>query len=855
MRLLIAITMLCSAAMVAVEGMAAPPDADIDQTGALESYAALIEELSHRRRVNVLFPNPQSIFDGYHLGFVNVGTGNLTFRRRDMVTRTSAANVEFARVYDSRIEDNRDFGPGWRLSLAEELLVHDDTLTYIDRSGARHRFALSTDGVYRVDPPKPSHMRTQVTVSPTRVLIETEDGAVREFTRLGRTPKAHRYSIASLIRAPNGEELKFHYRDGLLSSITVGGNRVFAVDRNVRGRITSAVDNLGRTVKYSYTADYRLKDVLDVAGHLWWYEYDKNGLTNAVGPNRQPFLEVRYSSGKVSESYAGRRYVFEYPRDGRTDVVEGIGAEHTFRQTGSGVTYELQSTSGVGWRLTLDQNNHVRRLTTASGSHFFHYDSAHRLAKMSASNQEWTMTYGQDGLVATRSDEGLTTVSRIDDTTHVSAPWGKIEFVVDSRGVRYVESTYRTVAVERDGLGEISALRSGDSVVRFVRNAAGRITRVKYPNGFESIYAYDDLGNRVSAHYSAGVSPHYAYDPSGNIVRISTAGPNGQSGTQTYVIGKMNRVRSIVNADNGLSMNIDYDPAGNPIRFKTKDDTVAAKYDNGHLASLRSAKTGRVADMDALMRDVVDVDVAHERTFAKRTLFARSVPVPSQPSYGVVAFDESNAAKIGDPLVSDVPLYLDAMMVLDVAEAFFSLDGHIAVFEKPSNPVFHPPEYASINCCVPCFGVQCVCGALLPYASNSNPDEGAGCGCLLEALIEGLQGLLGSGGGASEDVDTDEDGEGEDDEKEPTCLPCVPPVGTLMYQFHAIHYRHRDSPGRNHNLPGRHHYHHYKVGQIPATNALYPCKCKEDELRRKTVDIYPGEIIFQTVSGGGLDDC
>lgn len=46
-----------------------------------ESHRALVEELELRRRVNVLFPNPQSFFDGFQVGLVNVGSGNLTFLR------------------------------------------------------------------------------------------------------------------------------------------------------------------------------------------------------------------------------------------------------------------------------------------------------------------------------------------------------------------------------------------------------------------------------------------------------------------------------------------------------------------------------------------------------------------------------------------------------------------------------------------------------------------------------------------------------------------------------------------------------------------------------------------------------
>ena len=73
MRILIAVFMLCLAVVTVDDGAAAQsPNATAGEP--LESYVALVEELG-LRRVNVLFPNPQSIFDGYHLGFVNVGTG------------------------------------------------------------------------------------------------------------------------------------------------------------------------------------------------------------------------------------------------------------------------------------------------------------------------------------------------------------------------------------------------------------------------------------------------------------------------------------------------------------------------------------------------------------------------------------------------------------------------------------------------------------------------------------------------------------------------------------------------------------------------------------------------------------
>lgn len=51
-----------------------------------EAQIGMLNELSERRRVNTFFVNEQSISNGVQKGFVNVGTGNLTFIRHDLVT-------------------------------------------------------------------------------------------------------------------------------------------------------------------------------------------------------------------------------------------------------------------------------------------------------------------------------------------------------------------------------------------------------------------------------------------------------------------------------------------------------------------------------------------------------------------------------------------------------------------------------------------------------------------------------------------------------------------------------------------------------------------------------------------------
>ena len=102
------------------EASYAPPE----ESASLESYAYLVDELNHRRRLQFLFQNPQSIFDGLNIGFVQVATGNLTFQRRDLVV-LGFGMLSANRVHDSRLSANAGFGPRWRLGLAETLTLRE----------------------------------------------------------------------------------------------------------------------------------------------------------------------------------------------------------------------------------------------------------------------------------------------------------------------------------------------------------------------------------------------------------------------------------------------------------------------------------------------------------------------------------------------------------------------------------------------------------------------------------------------------------------------------------------------------------------------------------------------------------
>lgn len=142
----------------------------------------LAEHVLLRSRINVLHPNPQSVLDGLQAGFVNVSSGNLTFARRDIVV-PGRRRVVFARIHDSRIRANADFGPGWRLSLDEAIIVDDRGAEYVDGAGARYRFRRRSEADYVPDPMMPRLFGSVLTVSGTSAVLVSTDGDTRTFER------------------------------------------------------------------------------------------------------------------------------------------------------------------------------------------------------------------------------------------------------------------------------------------------------------------------------------------------------------------------------------------------------------------------------------------------------------------------------------------------------------------------------------------------------------------------------------------------------------------------------------------------------------------------------------------------
>ena len=501
-------------------------------------------------RASVPPPNPQSPFDGLRAGFVNASSGNLTFRRRDIVAQ---GPVAFARVHDSRIAANADFGPGWRLSLAEELLADGDAVTHVDGSGARQGFAWGAAG-HAASPPTPRREGTRLTfedVGGARVATLVDGEATRTFERAGGT--GTRWAVRTV--ATRARTLEFGHEGGRLASVSRDGATLFEIDRDADGRIAPVRDGHGRSVSYAYDADGRLETVRDLAGSDWNHRCRDDGLlVAAVDPEGRTCLAVEHDdAGRVARASAdGRVHACACGPDA-TAVTEGTGERHTLLRGASGVTVGVSSTTGASWTATLDASNRVSTLALPGRAVAYAYDAEGRVETVAETTPDGTTTtrsFEHDGrgrLASATGGPDPVTVTYAGNGVHVLAGSEAFEHETDDRGrvVSVRRGGEPEIRVGRDRAGNVVEISQGHRNARFGRDELGRIADAAFADGSSVRYSHDELGNRVLAEHSDGSSVAYGYDRAGRTtgvretrrdggVRLWTAPVDGIAGQASH---------------------------------------------------------------------------------------------------------------------------------------------------------------------------------------------------------------------------------------------------------------------------------------------------------------------------------
>ncbi len=675
-----------------------------------------LNELTERRRVNTFFLNEQSVFFGVQKGYVNVGKGNLTFIRRDLVI-VGRIPIVLARVYDSSQTSPSDFSPGWRLTLTETITaLKNGDIVYTDDSLSETRFVRQGAG-YAATPTQPSDIRSVEQVK-NGYLVTYRNGWTKRLDKLGKA-----YRLAR-VTDNNGNALDLNYdAKHRLTRVNGQNGRSVTIARNELGQITRIFDEGDRSVRFGYNQHNQLAFVTDLGGHEWEYQYAANGkLKKVVDPlGREAATFAYHKDGKVMRSnIRGEKYTYVYSGE-KTELRDNRGSATQFRQNKDGITVSIANAEGVASAIALDSRCRVERLDHNGRLHGqFSYDEEGNPINLirydEFERKAWSYRFNwQNRLVEIQGDDGDRAVLDYDERGNLlrrRENGETVSFSYGANGDRLTESRQGVeTRYQYNPDGQITRIAREDNTVVLRYTATGRLARIQFPDGMTHRYQYNDLGFRTATERGDGSFTAYVYDAAGNLIGIGGRLTSRRSYQRDFNLDGANQLISITHQSQADTV-IRYDATGNPKVIDTGDGVIRYGYDKANrLVSIEEpnatpmiyhyqdsesdiriqmdGRTCRCATGNARQSQSFD-DLAS--LFYSRGLGQGLLPIEFARELGVLNL----ASSWGLTLPTDPLSELSRRTQIN-AIGQGSNKGREA-FDRPSNILFLPPEFASANC-------------------------------------------------------------------------------------------------------------------------------------------------------------
>lgn len=691
----------------------------------LDQYVEQVSELSSRARANVYFANPQSIFRGVQVNFVNVGTGNLTFLRRDLVA-SGRIPLVFARVYDSSGKGSIDFGPGWTLSAAESITVADDKAHLFTESGSTIDFVKVNEASFGLEKDYPSDYLELRLVDATTLDARLRTGFTKQFQLIGGAFRLVK------VTDRNGNAVQLSYSNGLLNKIG-NANHSITILRNTKGRIVSAQDDQSRSVQFAYDAQGRLMEVDDLGGNAWTYSYNADGkLKAAKDPlQRLNFGVFFYDDGRVRRLQLPSGTIqFNYDDAARsTTVLDRKSLVSRFFQNIDGITTRVVNPLGEETAISLDDSRNVISLSrNGSVIERMEYDQQHRITARHSILESGTVdrTYSYDPSTGQLSGihvsngpgesfgydaSGNLTNAGLSDGIHkygYSGPGDLTSFSTPATALSF--------ASDDDGM--IAGLLEGKNASTSMKHkAGGELDSIVFSDGKSARYEFQPSGLRASLTYKDKRRVEYTYDPAGNL-----------TSTKVFDFKGKQAAGQVLTLDESYQLTQQTTFAGKIVKFA---------YDkNGNLTEIREGKSLTRFEYDSLNRLVAVVtpdgqrltydykpgerSLVEEYEHAKALILDRRdtnltfgspgeifSSRPLTGSLGAFRFSESIGTfqllgSDGAEIVTPDQAIEQPLEKLNILADGTLLQQRQPIFNRPFNPMFIPAEYATINCCPMC---------------------------------------------------------------------------------------------------------------------------------------------------------
>ncbi len=528
----------------------------------------------------------------------DAGTGN-KYQHEENI-RGVGGMPEVAHHYNSHLNYNAGFGPGWTSAVHAHLEIHGSNVT-VRRTDGRSFPLTCTAGSCTGDTDLPF----QLTPDASGYTLVQRDGGTERYSNGGRIVaetdqygKTTTYTYDSqarlnIVTDPFGHTLQFGY------------------DPVVSTRIVSVTDSANQAMNYSYDSWWNLTRVSypDSTAKLYHYEnssfpnhltgisyIDSAGVTTRYATYAYDTTgkAIRTEHAQTDNGSAQKWFTLNYDSTTQTTVTDAVTQEVMTFNTNLGVknlVSKVNQTDGKSVQQLFDLKNNLtcrkdeeNRVTT------YIYDSV--------TNQRTDMTEGQTGdctnpapvagVTRTTTYEYLSSTLDLPrfirrpsvatgqtfetemvygDTGHPNLPTQITQSGFTPSGA----SVSRSVSLGYNSYGQVTSINGPRTDVSDITTleyyectaggACGQLKQVTNALGHATSYDnYDANGRLLQMTDPNGRKTIYTYDPRGRVQSVDRQTPNGASTLTQFAYTPWGEVAQVIDADS-VTLNYEYDAA------------------------------------------------------------------------------------------------------------------------------------------------------------------------------------------------------------------------------------------------------------------------------------------------------
>ncbi|MYV40169.1 type IV secretion protein Rhs [Streptomyces sp. SID1328] len=554
---------------------------------------------------------------------VDVATGSVLLSQTD-ISLPAGLPLVFTREFASTYRSGRWFGPTWSSTIDQRLEIDAEGVVFVGEAGLLLTYPHPAPGVPTL--PRHGSARWSLDRADDGYLITDPDNG----RRLHFADAGNDIALLEQIDDRNGNWIQFDYDEqGAPRSLTHSCGyllRLTSSDGRIRTLTLAGAAQDGsdqELVRYHYSTDGHLTDVINSSGRPTRFGYDEHGrIVSWTDTNGRTFAytydqhnRCTYQAGEAGH----QRSVFTYSSaddpsgQHTTTITDSFGHDTRFVMNERDQVIARIDPLGNVTRFVRDRHNRLRQHTDPLGHTMtLEYDAAGQLTTVTrpdgrAARAEYNplglpvKVINPDGTIIRRTydERGNCTseTSPAGQTTHYAFDGaGRLTAVTDPMGntttidtnpaglpVAVTDPLGSVTRYQHDAFGRITAVTDPVGAVAAMEwTPQGHLARYTAPDGTAESWTYDGEGNCTSHTDPLGGVSHYEYTHFDLL--LARTGPDGSR--YEFLHDTELRLTGVVNPQ-GLTWRYEYDAAGN-LAAETDFDGRRLAYTHDAAGNLQS---------------------------------------------------------------------------------------------------------------------------------------------------------------------------------------------------------------------------------------------------------------------------